>query len=283
MTAKALSLIGFMPEATGMAFLKSNCVLANRSTNAVKEQWLVARSRVKTPAVVAGQPKVTEIPSGYEDYLNRVVGSPSFGETLEGMQWTFKLVEIDPLIAFQFHLWPNRAANLCKSLDTAPDIDDMLPICLPLDVEDIQASVSSSGSSMAIESHSMNLKFSPTLQELTVANPRRIRTVGLQFFPSCPFIQVVRFRGRSYLKNGYHRAYGLGKAGVESMPCIYLEGATNFNQVGLIKDRTFPSEVLESERPPTVGHFVQDRAYEVTMYEPKQVMSISTSYKVLRS
>jgi hypothetical protein len=283
MTAKALSLIGFMPEASGMAFLRNNCVLPNRSTNAIREQWLIARSRVKTSATNAGQPKVSEIPSGHEDYLNQVVASPSFSETLEGMHWSFKLVEIDPLIAFQFHLWPDRAANLCKNLDAAPEIDDILPVCLPLDVEDIDASVSSSGSTVTIESKSMNLKFSPSLQEITVANPRRKRTIGLQFFPSCPLIQVVRFRGRSYLKNGYHRAYGLGRVGLESVPCIYLEGATSFSQVGLIADRTFQPGVLESEKPPTVGHFVQDRAYEVSMYEPRQVMSVTASHKVLRT
>src|SRR5207245_974593 len=226
-----------------------------------------------------------------DDYLTKVQANPAFGETVKGMNWSFKLVEIDPLIAFQIQVELARSANLCANVsEAAPLLDDMLGPCLPLDVEDIPASIGISGNTLTVEAQSMNLKFSrpdtsgaPQLAELTVPNARKVRTVGLQFLPSSPLAQVVRFRDRTYLKNGYHRAYGFGKAGATHLPCIYLEGNTTFPEIGLVPTATFQADLLESAAPPTVGHFVQARAFVVELVSKRLALRINWSYQLLAS
>ena len=274
-----------------MAYLRQNCVLQNTATNAVRGQWQAARARARAPMVRAGQPEVLEFPSGHETYLTRVEANPAFEETVRGMTWSFKLVEIDPLIAFQFHVQLERSANLCRNVsDSEPLIEDMLGPCLPLDVEDISASVVVSGSSLTVEAESQNLKFTPLgarglpeMREITIPVPRRVRTVGIHFLPSSPLLQVVRHRGRTYLKNGYHRTYGFGKAGARHIPCIFMEGETNFTAMGLVADATFQQDLLESDAPPTVGHFIQDRAYPVNLKAKRQSLRINWSLQILPS
>jgi hypothetical protein len=121
---------------------------------------------------------------------------------VRGMDWSFKLVELDPLIAFQIQVELARSANLCSNVSEAvPLLDDMLGTCLPLEVEDIEAPITVSGNSLTVQTESMNLKFrlsglsgAPEMAEITIPNPRRVRTVGIHFFPSSPLLQVVRFR-----------------------------------------------------------------------------------------
>jgi hypothetical protein len=202
------------------------------------------------------------------------------------MSWSFRLVEVDPVIAFQTHIQIDRAANLCRNVEDGPNLDDMLPICLPAQLEKVPVSIERSGSSVSVSSNSMNLRFqpisasgTPEIGELSVDNPRQVGTMGIQFFPAAPFVQVVRFHGRCFLRNGYHRVYGLAKAGATHVPCIYLEDAQDYSAVGL-RPNTLQPAVLESANPPTCNHFVNDRAYPVQLLQATQMLKLTWSYAV---
>jgi hypothetical protein len=236
----------------------------------------------------AGQPEILDFPAGYEDYLKDVQANPAFEETVKGMAYSFKLVEIDPLIAFQIRIELERSANLCSGVSIEPLVGDMLKPCLPTTVEGVPVSLGVTGSSLTVESESLNLKFSPagpsgapTMAEISLPNERRVRTVGMHFFPSSPLVQIVRYQDRCFLKNGYHRAYGFAKAGANHVPCVFLEGETSFGAIGVVPRATFQPDVLLCDNPPTMGHFVQDRAYEVNLKSYRQVLRINWSYQIL--
>lgn len=263
-------------------------MLTNTSTAAIRNHWLAARARARVPMPRPGQPEVLDFPAGYESYLREVEASPAFEETVNGMAFSFKLVEIDPLIAFQIRIELDRSANLCSGVSAEPLLGDMIKPCLPTVVEDVPTSLGVGGNSLTVESRSLNLKFrpfwpsgAPTMAEITLPNARRVRTVGMHFFPSSPLVQVVRYEGRCFLKNGYHRAYGFAKAGASHVPCVFLEGETSFSAMGIVPHATFQPEVLLCENPPTMGHFVQDRAYEVNLRSYRQVLRINWSHQIL--
>src|SRR5208282_2577442 len=100
-----------------------------------------------------------------------------------------------------------------------------------------------------------------------------ISIAGIQFHSSMPFVHVVRYNGRCYLHNGFHRTVGVRKAGATHVPCI-LRDVNTISEVGIDGD-TFPVHLMESANPPTVGHFTQNRAWSVTLRNYSRILHVS--------
>jgi len=106
---------------------------------------------------------------------------------------------------------------------------------------------------------------------------RKLQIAGVALAPSSNLVQVVRFNGRCYLKNGFHRCSTLMWAGATHAPCLFLEG-DDYGQVGAPGlPATFSREMLESANPPTLGHFTEARAQPVSLRSGTRVISVSWS------
>ena len=106
-------------------------------------------------------------------------------------------------------------------------------------------------------------------------------TVGITFGWSSPLIQVVVYKGKHYLHNGFHRAYGLKMAGAEMMPCV-LRTVPNPQAIGVRDDgATFGSALLEGPNPPTVGHYTQDKALEVRLRAVTRLIGVHWTEHVM--
>lgn len=70
-----------------------------------------------------------------------------------------------------------------------------------------------------------------------------------------PFMEVASYRGRWFLRDGYHRSYRLLKQGVSLVPCVVVY-AENLAQMGAVGNRFFSQNVLFSEHPPMVTDFL---------------------------
>jgi len=70
------------------------------------------------------------------------------------------------------------------------------------------------------------------------------------------YLQVARYQGRCFLRDGYHRAAWLIRAGISQVPAVVTE-APSFQYVtpapGL-----FDHEVAFSDRPPSLADFWDD-------------------------
>lgn len=93
-------------------------------------------------------------------------------------------------------------------------------------------------------------------------------TVMVQFLvrSSPNFAQVVHYRDRYILRNGYHRTYQLLRAGESNLPCVILEvddwSETGGNQPGHFDENV----VMHSDRPPLITDFQSDIASD--LYTP---------------
>ncbi len=72
-----------------------------------------------------------------------------------------------------------------------------------------------------------------------------------------PFFEVAEFRGRWFLRDGYHRAYRLLRAGVHQMPAVVIR-ARSLEELGATDPWFFSEDVLFSERPPRVVDFLDE-------------------------
>src|SRR5437867_747711 len=103
MPTHGLSLLGLMDEALAVAFLRQSCIPRDPNPDAILQQLNEARARVgKVPTPRAGYPEIVDLPAGAEQHLATVAAHPRLAGGLDGMPFSFALVEIDPLLAFQF-------------------------------------------------------------------------------------------------------------------------------------------------------------------------------------
>lgn len=196
------------------------------------------------------------------------------------LNWQFKLVEIEPLIAFQIHLDPDRAARQCALLGRDSPLDKVLEVCLPHGVQDVPctwtpdpASTQTQGGA-TFESENLNLRILGA-GPIGPDDTHKVFIAGIAFGESSRLVQVVEFERYCYLKNGFHRAYGLHKAGLTHIPCILLKGNT-YADTGAL-DGAFPRSLLQSQNPPLCAHFTNDLAYPVTLRSARRVLKVNWS------
>lgn len=81
--------------------------------------------------------------------------------------------------------------------------------------------------------------------------------IGFQVVLSPSFLQIVEYRDRWFIRDGYHRTYALLRAGREEVPCILVRART-FPETGANAPAFFSYEILYGERPPHVRDFLDD-------------------------
>jgi hypothetical protein len=72
-----------------------------------------------------------------------------------------------------------------------------------------------------------------------------------------PFFEVGEYRGRWFLRDGYHRAYALLREGIVRVPAVIVHART-LRELGPVGDWFFAEEILLGERPPLVMDFLDD-------------------------
>ena len=263
-----LSLLGFLPSVLATRYLLGRCAVADPSPQALEAVWTEAAARLGPPPPRAGRPEVRELPAGHQDYLRGVERSPRFAATVGGMPWSFRMVEIAPLLAFQLDI-------AAEPRGPAPGraLADLLRVCLPQTVAEAAAYVSVQGSSLLVYSNDPNLK---VLQAGASGIDPRSRTQhgGVLYGLGSPLVLVARLGGRHYLRNGCHRLHHLAAAGVSAVPCLVVEAA-DYAQLGAPEG--FDRSLLESGNPPTCGHYTTGRAYPVTLRQMRRVIQVSWS------
>ena len=82
------------------------------------------------------------------------------------------------------------------------------------------------------------------------ASPLAVNTGGT-------FLEVALYKGRPFLRDGYHRAYRLLRAGVFLVPAVIVRART-LQELGSGKPWFFSEPVLLSTHPPMLCDFLND-------------------------
>jgi hypothetical protein len=274
MASAGLSLVGFMEQDEALAHLKNVCIPTIQDDALLLTEWQQATANLGPAALNAGTPQVLDIPAQFEPYLANLVAQPwanPYFQTALG-NFEFKLLEIDPLIAFQTIIDVTRSAHHCGGLGKSPALDKIIEVCLPQQPNTEQFQTSQASQSILLTTKSLNLQ----VQAQGMFNAM---FMGVQFGLSLPFLQVVEFGGRYFLHNGFHRALGLKAAGVTHLPCI-LRNVGSYEELGL-RAGTFQPALLESDNPPTLRHFTHGLAHQVSLRAVNRVLHVSWSEYVV--
>lgn len=272
MATEGLSLVGFMPEEQAIRYLGTRCLPADPAVQALQAQWNAAQAQLGPAFQNPGQSAVADIPPENDEHLQQLQVLPWIAPEIQ-VGWVFKLVEIDPLLAFQHEVDLSRSDQLCDGLPEEPSLADILPRCLRLDFPVPPFMVAKNGDhSVLIKSPSTDLRIVARGQ-----NPELFNVFGIALGWASPLVRVVRHNNRCYLVNGFHRTVGLRRKNVKRIPCIFRE-VDNFADIPVKGgEETFGKELLESDAPPTLGHFAHSRAYSVQLRKVSHVINVHWS------
>lgn len=269
MPKPALSLFGCLGKEKAFEYLQQQCLLADSSTQALQQHFEDAALRIGSAIERVGYPEMLEVPALHRQYVNSIRSNPNT-KALEGLDGrgaaSIQLVEIVPLLSIQIHVELDRAESFYQRREIVPTVAEMLQKCLPLVNDNIPIGFSMSANSSMVISPSLNLRTFGS--GLFVVNGDNY--LGVKIGPANPLVQVLKIDGKAYLVNGFHRAYSLGRAGARYMPCIVQE-AQSLDGIAL----SIPLEHLQSDNPPTLGHFLNDCAYPVQLRNYKKYMTIT--------
>lgn len=273
MSTEGLSLIGFLDEQAAIQQLKNACVPPDPTDAAVKAAWQTAQARLGAPVLNAGNPAIEEIPPAHAAHILQLTQLPYVAAALAAdlAGATFKYVEINPLLAFQFAVDTDRGNHHCVGVDSPPTIEQMLPICLPLTITPDPLQISSLGQSMMVRCRNANFR---VVRQGALQDPAgNIQGGGVLVGLALPFVHVVRLNGRCYLHNGYHRAVALKAAGATHVPCMFRDVPTAEAAGIRVDGATFSEALLTSADAPTIAHFA--RAHPVRLRAHARIIHVT--------
>jgi hypothetical protein len=261
-----------MDKNQALAHLRTACFPSRDDDSFLEGEWNSAKAKLGPPIKNPGVPDIQPLPPSHQSYEQELMSGP-WAQTfmhpaLQGA--SVSMVEIDPLLAFQFTVDTSRSNHHCSNLSSPPTIDEMLSACLPLTPPSESFHLQQQPQSAIVKTRNLNL-------QAQVQGFMHGSILGLQFGLSVPFTHVVRYNGRSYLHNGFHRTYGLRLAGATHAPCI-IRDVPDPPSVGIRNDgNTFDIGLLESSNPPTLAHFTQGRAHAVSLRAMSRILHVSWS------
>ena len=267
MAAPGLALIGFMGRDDAVNYLARECLPANPDPVALESEWIAAKAKLGAPLANFGNPNIRDVPAAHDPYIQQLKSGPAWQAIFAGNPgWEIKLVEAAPLLAYQFSILNGTASNHGAQLGLSPSVADLLQTCLPLSPTPENFFVAQNANSALIQSRSLNvrpLNFAMTQPGMFV----------FQFGGALPFAHVVRFNGRCYLHNGYHRVFAALSAGATEIPCVFRDVATEA-ETG-IGPGTFDLATLQSANPPTLHHYASGQAHPVDLVLKTRTMHLS--------
>ncbi len=276
MPTSGLTLIGFFEKQDQvLQFMKTTCIPGSKTDSELLMEWIDAKPKLGSPIDRAGKPEILPIPVDLEDHIKTLVLLPQIANLFEnGLAGSeFKMVEIDPLLSFQFSVDIDRSSQHCHGFSNPPSNEELADVCLPLTPQPENVQISQTSQSVIIKSRGLNLN--------VFAQGLAHNFAGLNFGFSLPLVHVVRHNQRCYLHNGFHRAYGARKAGATHVPCI-LRDVQDHQSVGIKADgSTFAATLLESSNPPTLAHYTQGRAHSAQMRSLSRVLHVSWAEYIL--
>jgi hypothetical protein len=277
MPLPALSFMGFLQEQTAIGYMTISCAVADKTAPALRKRWLDARNQRGSAVVKAGEPEVLPMPSECVPYLNGVKTKqhykPVFAGT-QGKDWDFKLVEIAKLLAWQLHVIKSQFAAHRQAIKNTQDMREVVELCLPQALKPVALEPLPQSSGLVIKARdSLNVNLGNRGTFIEKGIPPRY---GVEITANANLVQVVRYQGRCYLHNGYHRVCGLMQS-ITHIPCILRE-ATEMWQTG-VRDNgtTLPEEVFRSGNLPTCSHFTEGRAYAIDVRKASKIMTVTWS------
>lgn len=179
--------------------------------------------------------------------LDRQQSRLDLHEEMMGLDWFLGVVDLRRLLAFQRRL----SFNATLPVLTVPpqcDWDRLIEIAFA-SPNPVNCDVVHDADKKMVILQSSN----PNMQLRVRQDP----AAPIAVHTGSPFFEVAQYAGRWFLRDGYHRAYKLFRAGIYQIPAVVVRAMT-LEDLGAIQPQFFSEAVLLSEHPPLVSDFLNE-------------------------
>lgn len=179
------------------------------------------------------------------DALDRQRKRSDLQAEMLGLDWSLAVVDLRNLLAFQRRL-SFHVAQATPPMPAQSDWSGLMHLSFGPQVPLVcEMHHDTAACRITLRSGNPNLHFRVTGNA----------AVPLAVHPGSPFLEVAHYRGRWFLRDGYHRAALLLRAGVFRVPAVLVR-ARSPHQLGATESWFFPESTLFSTHPPKVSDFL---------------------------
>lgn len=246
-------LLAWMERNEAVTQLLGHFPQAGEDVSAEIQRWQLATTHLsKRPEYNAPFPTLSPLPPELVSRGEAFLARQDVKQSFLGWDYTVGVADLRKVLSFQKTVTvetPDRAAGLDLS-----DPSVLFSLCLP------DPSVAALAGTADLDQKGISfLSGNPNLRVMggtsTVLNgfPFYGFTVGY----GLPFLQVVEYEGRWFIRDGYHRCYALLRRGVTEIPCLFVRAA-NILQFGGVAPQFFIWDTIFGSRPPYLTDFLND-------------------------
>ena len=225
--------------------------------------------------------------AGDRSLLDQVADRPEIHAAFADVTWRVEWVDLTRVLSIQ-KMITTDGLDL-RVAEATGDAGALIELCLPAaqPVPPLGAFGDPDGHGFALSSLNPNLRVvgSSVAEALVSAAPQvpPQKVQAFTFFVSmgASYLQVAQYQGRSFLRDGYHRAAGLLRVGISRVPAVVID-APSFQFITSTPGM-FDHEVAFSDRAPTLADF-WDASVSVDALQPavRKVVRIKAEQFVIQ-
>jgi hypothetical protein len=177
------------------------------------------------PATVIGDP----VGARDQSLLDQVASRPEVHAAFADVPWRVEWVDLTRVLSVQKMITTDGLE--LRVAEATTDLAALVELCLPAaqPVPPLGAFGDPDGHGFALSSLNPNLRVvgSNVSEALVLASPQLPpqKVQAFTFFVSmgASYVQVAQYQGRSFLRDVYHRAAGLLRAGINRVPAVVID------------------------------------------------------------
>lgn len=251
-----------MPPQNVHLILQSGSVEPDAAAAAIATAKEARRAVAARPAGVNQDDLISPAPDELADHIQALQDSPA-AQPYHAEGWRVALVDLTRVCGCQPFVVSDQAAARVGSIDP-DDIASVAAVTLPLaQGEPVPVRFDPLQRAWTVVSASHNLRIAgpagpppvPATGEMLV--PPAGTVLGFMVVSMPSFMQVGHFRGRHFLRDGYHRALGLLDRGITVAPA-FVRDITAFEELFPDPRTLLPQETYLGERPPVLPDLLDD-------------------------
>ena len=204
--------------------------------------WLAQRD-----AWVSNQPVNRDLQAFAHKLLDQQLDRADLHFEMKGLDWSIGIVDLRLLIAFQRRLIFDDHFSHAES-PASDDWPALVALAFGPPIPITYRKLASNDSELVLQSENPNLQ---------IRASARCDHEPFLLHGGSPFFEVAEFRGRWFLRDGYHRAFRLMRVGVVYCPAIIVRART-LAELGASQPWFFSEETLFGFHPPRVADFLDD-------------------------